>query len=366
MTNKPLNYFHFFSLLILLFLTACDGGNKQKGGVVSSRYSNYMSSHPKWRPPGPEQDPWGPYINQSSQRFNVPDQWIRAVMMQESRGYQYYNKRPITSPHGAKGLMQLKTPTYNDMAKRYNLGKDPYDPRDNIMAGTAYIRILYNKFGAPGFVAAYHGGPGTLNAHLTRGKSLPSETKKYLAAVAPKLGNDVPMSGPFASYAGPYRRKNTAKPLSLEAYYTPKPYYPTTMVAQSNPVSLPKNKRSKSKSTSKKDILVASSVVTPTYEVSKHSDANIVQVAYAPPSSSKGNWGIQVGAFSSPSLAQQATFRAKRNAAGTLSIANSSVEMVNKNGNKLYRARLTGINYITASEACSKLKQKGMNCVTIQ
>lgn len=361
MKNYSFLYFLRFSpVLILLCLTACgSGGSKNKGGVVvSSRYSNYMPSHPDWKPPGPSADPWGPYINQSSQRFNVPDQWIRAVMMQESRGYQYYNKRPITSPHGAKGLMQLKTPAYRDMAKRYKLGKDPYNPLDNIMAGTAYIRILYNKFGAPGFVAAYHGGPGTLSNHLNKGSSLPKETKKYLASVSPKLGNDVPMSGPFAKYAsGSSRRSNSKTPLPLEAYYSPKSYAPTTMVAQN--IVQPRQK---------KNTVVANSYkpMTPIYPTQRQATPDIVQVAYVPDTNTGGNWGIQVGAYSSASLAQQATSRAQRNAGGSLSSASQSIQTVNKNGSTLYRARLTGVNQIAAIQACRQLKQKGINCVTVQ
>lgn len=360
--NHSLLYFLRFSpIMVLLCLAACGGGDhKNKGGglVTSSRYSNYMDSHPNWRPPGPAADPWGPYINQSSQRFNVPDQWIRAVMLQESRGYQYYNKRPITSPHGAKGLMQLKTPTYLDMAKRYNLGKDPYNPHDNIMAGTAYIRILYNQFGAPGFVAAYHGGPGTLSNHINRGAALPKLTKQYLAAVSPKLGNDVPMSGPFAKYASSSsRRVNSKTPLPLEAYYRPKSYTPTTMVAQ-NTVSPPRRVKTTSVATSYKPM-------TPIYPVQRQAPPEVVQVAYVPSANTSGNWGVQVGAYSSAGLAQQATSRAQQNSGGILSSASQSIQVVNKNGSPLYRARLTGVNQIAAIQACRQLKQKGMNCVTV-
>lgn len=41
----------------------------------------------------------------------------------------------------------------------YHLAADPFDPHDNILAGTAYLGELYNRLGAAGFVAAYNAGP---------------------------------------------------------------------------------------------------------------------------------------------------------------------------------------------------------------
>ena len=45
-----------------------------------------------------------------------------------------------TSQAGAMGLMQVMPVTYDELRARYNLGDDPYDPHDNVMAGTAYLR----------------------------------------------------------------------------------------------------------------------------------------------------------------------------------------------------------------------------------
>lgn len=388
---------HFLPLLILLLLTACGGGPHYKSGGVSSRYSNYMPGHPKkWNPPGPPLDPWGPYINQSSQRFNVPDQWIRAIILQETRGYQYYNKRPVTSPHGAKGLMQIKSTTYKALAKRYSLGSDVYDPHDNIMAGTGYIRTLYNKYGAPGFVAAYHGGPGTLNAYLQHGKALPKSTKNYLISVTPHLGNAVPMSGPFASFGGIYARKNTRKPLPLEAYYTPKPYTPVQMVTTAQVIPAKSTKELKkfivkdneqaiaSNKNNEPPIMIVPSNYKPSY--SNASNTNKATKSSSVPSqarhqtpiiqtspqsknyyiSTKGNWNIQVGAFSSPAQANHAISMAKQKAASLLVLANPTVESVRKSGKTLYRAKLGGLSYATALQACNLLKIKKMNCAPLQ
>ena len=51
-----------------------------------------------YSPPGPPEDPWGPYITEASTRFDVPDRWIREVMRVESGGRLYHNDTLVTSP----------------------------------------------------------------------------------------------------------------------------------------------------------------------------------------------------------------------------------------------------------------------------
>lgn len=149
-------------------------------------YQAHARSH--YTPPGPPTDPWGPYINEASSRFDVPTEWIRAVMHQESGGHLYdrYGNF-ITSTPGAMGLMQIMPPAYDDLRAQYNLGPDPYDPHDNILAGTAYIRQMYDIYGSPGFLAAYNYGPGSLDHYLRQNRALPRETRNYVAAIAPKI-----------------------------------------------------------------------------------------------------------------------------------------------------------------------------------
>jgi hypothetical protein len=55
------------------------------------------------------------------------------------------------------------------------------------MAGTAYIRELYDHYGAPGFLAAYNAGPGRYEQHLATGRPLPAETQTYVAKLAPMI-----------------------------------------------------------------------------------------------------------------------------------------------------------------------------------
>ena len=180
-------------------------------GLVSAcaSHSGYRSARGyragrTYPPPGPPSDPWGPYIREASLRFQVPDTWIRAVMRQESGGRQYGSGGGLTtSSAGAMGLMQVMPETYDGLRARYDLGEDPYDPHNNILAGSAYIREMYDRYGSPGFLAAYNAGPNRLDRYLGGSTELPDETVNYVASVAPRLGNTVAMSGPLSVYADP-------------------------------------------------------------------------------------------------------------------------------------------------------------------
>ncbi len=121
-------------------------------------------------------------IAEASLRFGVPATWIRAIMRDESLG----DARAL-SPKGAIGLMQIMPATYAELRTRYGLGADPYVPRDNILAGAAFIRELHDRYGAPGFLAAYSAGPSRYADHLATGRPLPAETRRYVALVAPML-----------------------------------------------------------------------------------------------------------------------------------------------------------------------------------
>lgn len=127
---------------------------------------------------------WSGYIAEASLRFGVPEAWIRRVMRAESGGRTVLNGRPITSRAGAMGLMQLMPGTWREMRAVYRLGLNPHDPRDNILAGTAYLRAMYDRFGYPGLFAAYNAGPARYARHLATGGRLPTETVAYVAAVA--------------------------------------------------------------------------------------------------------------------------------------------------------------------------------------
>ena len=83
----------------------------------------------------PNIERWATYIAEAARRFGRPEAWVRAVMQAESRGDAH-----ATSPAGAMGLMQIMPETYAELQVRYGLGANAYDPHDNIIAGTAYMR----------------------------------------------------------------------------------------------------------------------------------------------------------------------------------------------------------------------------------
>jgi len=126
--------------------------------------------------------PYAAEVAEAARRFDIPATWIRAVMGAESGG-----DPGVVSSAGAMGLMQIMPGTWADLRVRHHLGRDPYDPRDNILAGAAYLRELHDRYGSPGFLAAYNAGPDRYEASLA-GSPLPSETRAYVASIASFIG----------------------------------------------------------------------------------------------------------------------------------------------------------------------------------
>jgi hypothetical protein len=171
----------------------------RRGGCRSRFASLPSPSAPRWRsrahhctprPPRglPTRSPYAAalftaFIAEASQRFNIPGTWIRAVMRVESAG----DVRAV-SPKGAMGLMQIVSKTYAGLRARDHLGSEAYNPRDNILAGTAYLREMFDRYGSPGFLAAYNAGPARYNEHLATGRPLPAETQTYVAMLSPMIG----------------------------------------------------------------------------------------------------------------------------------------------------------------------------------
>lgn len=147
-------------------------------------------------------DRWQALIEAASQRFDIPVEWIRAVMVRESAGRITLNGHPIVSPAGAMGLMQLMPATWSGLRARYGLASDPFDPHDNIFAGTAYLREMYDRYGYPNLFAAYHAGPGRFDNYLQHGRSLPQTTLAYANGIVPGSFANVQL---FSARRGSFR-----------------------------------------------------------------------------------------------------------------------------------------------------------------
>jgi soluble lytic murein transglycosylase-like protein len=108
-------------------------------------------------------------IRDASLRFATDPALIRSVIRIESNG----DPRAV-SHKGALGLMQLMPAT----AAELGVGC-AFDPRENVLAGTRYLRRLYERLGTwARALAAYHAGPARVDAGR-----IPAETHRYVAAV---------------------------------------------------------------------------------------------------------------------------------------------------------------------------------------
>lgn len=133
---------------------------------------------------------WEPIIAEASARFGIPETWIEGVMHAESDGLTMLNGKPITSSVGAMGLMQIMPNTYAALRKQYRLGADPYDPHDNILAGAAYLKAMYARYGYPLLFAAYLTGPARLDQYLSSSERLPQTVIAYVNSIAPGAISD--------------------------------------------------------------------------------------------------------------------------------------------------------------------------------
>ena len=130
--------------------------------------------------------PYAGHIADAAQRFRIPAHWIATVLRAESAG----DPRAVSSA-GAMGLMQVMPGTWAELRARHRLGEDPFDVRNNIMAGTAYLREMLDRYGnIRAMLAAYNAGPGRYDEHRATGRPLPAETRAYVAALVPILGGE--------------------------------------------------------------------------------------------------------------------------------------------------------------------------------
>jgi soluble lytic murein transglycosylase-like protein len=139
---------------------------------------------PQVSQPAPAFDLAG-YEEEAAQKSGLPATLIRAVVRVESNE----NPRAI-SAKGALGLLQLMPATWTILSRQLNLGTDPFDPHDNLLAGAIYLRALYDRYGASGFLTAYNAGAGRYEAYRDKGQPLPLETVNYVQRISKKLEAD--------------------------------------------------------------------------------------------------------------------------------------------------------------------------------
>jgi soluble lytic murein transglycosylase-like protein len=94
------------------------------------------------------------HVREAAQLYQLPEALLRAVIRQESDFNPY-----SVSTSGALGLMQLLPSTASSMAVR-----DPFDPRQSILGGARFLRVLANTFNGDLVLtlAAYNAGSGAV------------------------------------------------------------------------------------------------------------------------------------------------------------------------------------------------------------
>lgn len=175
-----------FRPLLVSFLVALGVTSAAQSQVRSQPYSVAVAAP----------DAISAAVAEASRRFGVPETWIRSVMRVESAG-----NAAAVSRAGAMGLMQVMPATYAELRVRYGLGANPFDVRDNVLAGTAYLREMFDRYGATGMLAAYNAGPGRWEEHLAGRRSLPGETVGYLARLIPMLDPGAAVAPPIERFA---------------------------------------------------------------------------------------------------------------------------------------------------------------------
>ena len=116
---------------------------------------------------------WQPYIQEAAQKFGVDTNLIAAVIAQESSG----NPSAVSSK-GAKGLMQLMDTTASDMGV-----SQVFQPRQNIIGGTKYLKQLLDKYNGNEALALASYNAGTAAVDKYNGIPPYPETQRYVENV---------------------------------------------------------------------------------------------------------------------------------------------------------------------------------------
>ena len=235
----------------------------------------------------------------------------------------------------------------------------------------AYIRLMYARYGAPAFLAAYNAGPQRLDDYLATGRPLPNETVNYVAAIAPELGAARVLSGPRATYAdaapvviaraAAYRRP-AAMPCDSDAAYDPQaPCIETAPVAPPVP---PQTALAAPRPGCIQDAAYDPSM--PCQPTAPPLVQPVLYAAAAAATPANGDWAVQVGAYRSPGQAHFANTMARQAAFAQLADSQAMIEATSRFGGAvLYRARLAGLARQGAAAACGALSQHSIPCMIV-
>jgi hypothetical protein len=224
---------------------------------------------------------------------------------------------------------------------------------------------MYDRYGAPAFLAAYNAGPDRVDAYLADGAPLPDETINYLASVGPRLGSDVAMTGPLAAFAG-----GAASPSYVAD--NNRAYAGGGMVLPARYASAPVPASDDDPSSQAFDGGGLVTPTAPTGMLTGQVSAALELVAQQPaapmpiaaPSVAAGEWSIQVGAFGDPAISRAAIEQARADARDLLVGSQPAIVPVQR-GAVLYRARLMGLSAASASAACARLSAAGVDCFAV-
>ena len=140
---------------------------------TSSNYKVYIKETPKTPLKSDITDLYDHVISEASQTHGVSFSLLKALIKTESD----FNPRAV-SKAGAIGLMQIMP----ENIRRLKI-KDPFDPKDNVMGGTRYLKQLIHRFEGKLHLAlaAYNAGPGVVEKY----QRIPpyKETENYVKQV---------------------------------------------------------------------------------------------------------------------------------------------------------------------------------------
>ena len=140
---------------------------------VSSGYQLYIEEHPERDSKPKVLDKYDRLIRFASKRHGIDFLLVKAMIKAESNFDPW-----AVSGKGAMGLMQI-------MPHNFNLLKinDPFNPRENILGGTRYLKALMKRFDGklPLALAAYNAGPSVVDRY----RRIPpyTETENYVKKV---------------------------------------------------------------------------------------------------------------------------------------------------------------------------------------